>query len=907
MGATRGLDRRLVGRAAEWNAARRAIEQGRAGVIFTGEPGVGKTSLARAVVEGLNEGDNYEVLWLLGTATDPEIPFCAFAPYVPHVVGDNLAGPGGPGSLTLLQTVRAGVLRRAAGRKLLLVVDDAHLLGGHSATLVLQLVLAGEASVVVAAQSGHPVASALRSLWREGLAERIDVSPLDHDATAELVTDLLSLEEPAPAVERMDRPGRLVVGGELTETVWRVSNGNPLYARELVLTGLRRGRITRNDGAWRLEGDLEVGPRLTELVTERLAVLSPDEREALELVAHGAPLALPLRALLRLVTCDSVEALHQKGMIHLYWARGEQLARTGHPVTAEVIRQGLPVTRAVELGRRLADAFEADGRGESELVRVMTWRLHAGVACPPEALVRASCRAAEHDEWRHSEWLARQACRAGAGAEGALVLADAQRAIGRLDDALATLADTPGSGDDQTARIAILRASILFLGMGRLEQALDTLDQAAVRVEGRSDRTWLEGVRAGLLGFAGRPGEAAEAAAQLLGRDGLSVRTELTVRSALAMSLAWTGRTEQAQAVLDAMTGGTEQVPVLAAWAVTARTLTYRLAGQVELLERLSRTRYDMAVRRRDRFSQGLAAGSLGAVAVERAHLEEAVTWLTEAVRALRTINSPVMGVNAQLNLVEALALLGDVEEARQALEVARPVAGRATGSAGWSVASGWLAAAQGYVTEALQHMSEGAEKARAGGQVMAEIRALHSSARLGSDQAADRLAELAQTVEGPLISVIARHAAALRPGPGRGDALDQIAALYADLDLQLYAAEAAAQASQAHASSGQTRRAAASAARGHFLIGSDGDRQPPLGLALALTPAVLTRREQEVARLAAGGLPSQAIATRLCLSVRTVETHLARAYLKLGISGRPGLAEALLQSGVVPERVEAG
>ncbi|GIF01011.1 helix-turn-helix transcriptional regulator [Paractinoplanes rishiriensis] len=53
----------------------------------------------------------------------------------------------------------------------------------------------------------------------------------------------------------------------------------------------------------------------------------------------------------------------------------------------------------------------------------------------------------------------------------------------------------------------------------------------------------------------------------------------------------------------------------------------------------------------------------------------------------------------------------------------------------------------------------------------------------------------------------------------------------------------------------------------------------------------LLTQREREVAELAATGLTSAQIARRLFLSVRTVDTHLGRAYRKLGVSSRAALA----------------
>lgn len=55
-----------------------------------------------------------------------------------------------------------------------------------------------------------------------------------------------------------------------------------------------------------------------------------------------------------------------------------------------------------------------------------------------------------------------------------------------------------------------------------------------------------------------------------------------------------------------------------------------------------------------------------------------------------------------------------------------------------------------------------------------------------------------------------------------------------------------------------------------------------------------LTPSELRVVRLAADGLTNRQIAQRLFVTVKTVEKHLGGAYPKLGVSGRPGLAEAL-------------
>ncbi len=53
------------------------------------------------------------------------------------------------------------------------------------------------------------------------------------------------------------------------------------------------------------------------------------------------------------------------------------------------------------------------------------------------------------------------------------------------------------------------------------------------------------------------------------------------------------------------------------------------------------------------------------------------------------------------------------------------------------------------------------------------------------------------------------------------------------------------------------------------------------------LGPGSLTRREREVARLAASGMTAKEIAAALFVGERTVESHLASSYAKLGVSSK--------------------
>jgi DNA-binding CsgD family transcriptional regulator len=67
--------------------------------------------------------------------------------------------------------------------------------------------------------------------------------------------------------------------------------------------------------------------------------------------------------------------------------------------------------------------------------------------------------------------------------------------------------------------------------------------------------------------------------------------------------------------------------------------------------------------------------------------------------------------------------------------------------------------------------------------------------------------------------------------------------------------------------------------------------------------PDSLTRRERQVAELAASGYTAAQIATQLHIGVRTVETHLARSYAKLGVTSKQQLVLRRAELGMSPEQ----
>jgi DNA-binding NarL/FixJ family response regulator len=168
----------------------------------------------------------------------------------------------------------------------------------------------------------------------------------------------------------------------------------------------------------------------------------------------------------------------------------------------------------------------------------------------------------------------------------------------------------------------------------------------------------------------------------------------------------------------------------------------------------------------------------------------------------------------------------------------------------------------------------------------------VHECGRAGlAEQFADRARELMELTDSPFAHARLRHVLAM----ASGDA-DELATAAADLEAvgaQLAAAEAAASAGHRCATAGDQRRAAALSALSQRLAATcEGARTP--GLQTFDAPSPLTDRELEIAQLAARGLTSRAIAEQLIVSTRTVENHLQRVYMKLGVSGRSELAEVM-------------
>jgi DNA-binding CsgD family transcriptional regulator len=187
--------------------------------------------------------------------------------------------------------------------------------------------------------------------------------------------------------------------------------------------------------------------------------------------------------------------------------------------------------------------------------------------------------------------------------------------------------------------------------------------------------------------------------------------------------------------------------------------------------------------------------------------------------------------------------------------------------------------------------LEEAARLARSQGEQLVEVRVRHAAIRLGDRAAARQLTRVASAVEGPFASAAGLQAHALLDGDvaafvGAAESFNAQGAL-------AEAADAFAQAARALGREGDKARSRELASRAAGIARAVGGLDTPLLRAVVLK-SPLTRRQHDVARLAASGLSNREIAEQLGVGIRTIESHLETAYRRVGVASRAELAAVL-------------
>jgi len=888
----------LVGRSHEMALVEDALARSES-VIVTGAVGVGKSSLLAAVLDRLEAAARPTVV-VRATRSTASIPFGAFARWVPEHLAATQHWLG------VLQGTASELV--AVGPGLVVVVDDAQLLDEGSAALVLHLAQDTPASVLVTvrAGTGEPCPDAIEILSKDGLAVPVDLQPLSEPETTELARRVL---DGAVAPAARDR-------------LWRLTEGNPLYLREVLDAGRAQGVLVRSArpangtevGEWRWEGTLAGPARLVELVTRRLASGGPDERRVLELIALGEP--LPVDLLARLAPPELLADIEARGLV--VTERPASLSvriaevRLAHPLYSEVVRGGLLPFTARARYRDLAEAAVAAGAELRDPLRVATWALESGDGevgttgdaggADPELLIRAAMVAQILDEFRLSVRLAEAAERAGGGPRARLVRAASLGPLRRWSEAEALLSDLTGQEHDPELRAHALgvAADLAFFHQGEELAVARRLLRDAVGSLPASARVLLMVQEARLAIAAFDLDEALHTAFDAAAlADGMSDRAHALTTASLAATLQ--GRTRLAMFLVREMVPYAfplaETDPVPGSYAAVAYSYASVLDGCIDESALVFDSLVDHRLVRIYGQMLGYPTFCLARAVMNQGKVATATRLCRSVLDQVGDHNHFGRGFWLAGTLAQTAAQSGDRHNAAHAvawLEEHQRVMGGPDAVA-VRLGQAWWRASLGELSTARELALESAEQAGKTGAAMFEMLALLDVARLGDAAAvAARLDDLTGVVEGPYALAAAQFAGALAAGDGAG--LDEAAERFTAMGALLLGAEAAAAAAVTHHDRGRRRDEAASRARAQRLVGECEGAATPLVAALAQQPpaAGLTRREREVAELAARGRTSREIADALSVSLRTVDSHLDHAYTKLGITSRRELPAAL-------------
>ncbi|HET8683770.1 MAG TPA: AAA family ATPase, partial [Micromonosporaceae bacterium] len=459
----------FVGRAGELRALLDAAtgRSGR-GLIVSGTAGIGKTRLLRECVAALPR-DRYAVVNASTNAATAGLPFGGLAQVLP------VQQPSGLSPAGLLRWAVEALHQQAGGRPIVFVIDDAHLLDSVSATLVYLAARSDGSTVLGTLRSGEPVPDPIRALWTEDLVDHAELVPLTAAETRELLVQALGGPVDPASADRL----------------WRLSAGNVLLLRELVLAARGGGEFTEAYGLWRWTGRLELAPSLTDLIDVRIGQLSGDVRTVLELTAFGEPIGL--RLLEAATDPEAVELAEDRGLIRVQTEDRRTTVRLAHPLYGEVVRQRCPVTRRHRLLARLADLVtEVGARRREDLMRVAVWRLDSETAQDPALLRDAARSAFASYDIPLAARLARAALETGGGFDAAELLATILMFNEEPGEALEVIESVGGelTTTQRRSRWLTVRAMVANWGLGRPDIA-ESLRAAAENIDDPQHQAWV--------------------------------------------------------------------------------------------------------------------------------------------------------------------------------------------------------------------------------------------------------------------------------------------------------------------------------------------------------------------------------------------------------------------------------
>ncbi|MDY7106184.1 MAG: LuxR C-terminal-related transcriptional regulator [Actinomycetota bacterium] len=857
----------FIGRKAELERLRVAVETDGGSVLLTGVAGVGKTAIVERLAGEL--GGRLGVHQAEASCGAAEVPL---GPFLPVLAAVRRAPSAVEDRLLFLEHE---LVERAAPRRLLLTIDDAHFLDPVSFVLVRNLTVHGHHSVVLTARSTEMWPLALTNLVKDRIVDRVELGPLRRDEVDVLV--------------RANLDGAVVEAAAL-EAVWRSTEGNPLFVRELLAAAIDDGSLVRAGGRWELDGPLRASPLLRVVLGRRLRSLPAQKRVLVD--AFGETDALPIAVAERLCRLDDIVELEDAGLVTTRNGDGGVRVRSGHPMFGEVARELMTPARRLRTRHRLAAALDAvDGENDSA-VR-LRGQLEVALGGSDLQVLEAAARSAlQVCDAALALECAEAAVEAGGGFTARLARANALAAKGRIDDAEAAYLQLIEEAPGPRARAGVVieyATDLAFQQLGDLSRAARTLEESIVEQD-EPEASQLRSMLAYILYVSGENDRALELIETARGSTSVGA-ADVGLRSAEAGVLAVRGRPVEAIACADKAIAALVRSEVdpfsfgsILATVVWDRFLAFWQSGRADEAK-------DPAAP---------IIGTAAAVLVRHAVIRDLLPVVIAAMRGkldFVVANGPSLSAEraatvrgtsifAAILASGVQAMRGDPDGANQRITaIERTAHGRAK-SLGW-----WIGRTRTLILVAKGRRREAAARCvqlaseHPTDHLLVTI-SLHDVVRLGEPSLVREalLTQASRSGATWLDRVCAAHAEA-----ETGKELTAVSVTFEEGGIDHYACEASAQAARAHRAAGELVEAAEADHRTQQLLERCGG--------VLATPAVdpvvplLTEREYEVARLAVNGLTNREIAERLGSSPRTVGNQLQHVYDKLDVHARADLA----------------
>ena len=911
-------------------------------VFLMAGPGLGKSSLTDAVSGRL--ASEMTILRIHGSSSLSKVPYGVLAPYTADLPPEESDSP-----VAVLRSVWAYFQELKGGKDvpLLLVVDDAHHLDEATANMVVDMMSAGWASVLASGRPRPGLPQALNQLWYDGQAERIDLRPLNGEQVTEVVEHTLQGTVPANTVQSLwsasgGNPLLLncILGDAVEAGILAKRNGIWLLLGPLPADGPRLSDVVVKDLLRRTQEEQEA--------LRLIALAEPVDRSVIEDVCGGAVVRSLLdhqlvsesngqHTQLRIWHPIMGESMRHQVSVSRSLQLRQKMTRYLDPMTAGPEGRLRMVEWSLECGLDVADPDLLD----AALLAVTRFnnagaRLMAGHVRAPELQAQAQSISARalFNEGKYREaaalldtcWLE---LAAHPEAPHVLMLrASAHLALGKSAEQLRAESrgqlsdaghDLRSSWQDTIHNLLELAEAAEHEGIRSLIAARATGGDARAGTDvsvsarpamaaagasnGRTESGRAESIREERAESDRAESLRAESAASGM-QEGPAVSWPDTMADAiqsishalLAQALVAAGLAHQAHA---AALAAAPALPLQAGLYFFNEFVLTRLVAASLAAGNWESAEHELASSSVEE-NEGAATfgGGIqvlrGLGFLRQGQLEQAYHVLLPAVEALR-INDPLQQFRFGAALAfYAAARLGDGAQA-QRLEQDLIAARHAMGPGGELLAEGYAAAAAEYLDRkgsGLARLRELAASPAVMAQPGIRMECLILCSDLGDHTVADEIATLSDAVEGRWAA--GWHQLAEAWASGDADVLMETAAALEEAGLVNLAREAYARAGAVLDAAGERRRARQAVAHREKCDQELGERFRESPFVASVPSVHLTRRERDIVELAVQGLSDREIAQQLMVSVRTVEGHLYRSYVKLGVRRRDELALAL-------------